>query len=59
MHNGLGNPALLSSNGSQPTSSSQFSFNVDTKTTMDKLYALFAATVAATAKEIDAHMKAT
>ena len=58
MHNGLGDPALLSSNGSQPTSSSPFSFDVDTKTAMDELRELFAATVTATAKEIDAYTKA-
>jgi hypothetical protein len=57
MQNGLGNLALLLSNGSQPTSSLPFSFDVDTKTTMDKLRELVAATVAATAKEIDAYAK--
>ncbi len=53
-HNGLSNPALLSSNGSQPTSGPPFSFNVNTKTAMDKLCEL----LAATAKTIDASAKA-
>ena len=54
-HNGLGNPALLSSNGSKPTPSPTFSFNVDTKTMMDELRELVAATV----KKIDATVAAT
>ena len=37
-HNGLGNPTLLSSNGLQPTPSPPFSFNVNTKTMMEKLH---------------------
>ena len=68
-HNGFGDPALLSSNGPQPIPSPPFSFDVNTKTTMDELCALVAATITATAKEIaatfaaiakdiDAHAKA-
>jgi hypothetical protein len=36
-HNGFGHPALLSSNGSQPNLSPPFSFDVDTKMTIDEL----------------------
>ena len=57
-HNGLGDLALLSSNGSQPTPSPPFSFNVNTKTTLDELCELVAATVTATTKKIDAYTKA-
>ena len=60
-HNGSGDPALLLSNGPQPTPSPPFSFDVNTKTMMDELHALVAATaatVAATAKEIEASVKA-
>ncbi len=39
-HSGFGDPALLSSNGPQPTPSPPFSFDVDTKTTMDELQEL-------------------
>ena len=52
-HNDFGDPALLSRNGPQPAPSPPFSFDVDTKTTMDKLHEL----VAATAKKIDAYAK--
>jgi hypothetical protein len=60
-YNGFGDPALLSSNGSQPTPSPPFSFDVNTTTTMDELRATISATLkeiaalnAATAKEIAA-----
>ena len=58
-HNGFGDPALLSSNGPQSNPSPPFSFDVNTKTTMDELRALVAATVAATAKEVTATVAAT
>ncbi len=64
-YNVFGDPALLSSNGSQPTPSPPFSFDVNTTTTMDKLRTTIAATakeiaalVAAIAKENVAHAKA-
>ena len=57
-HNGFGDPAPLSSNCSQPNPSPPFSFNVNTTTTMDKLRALVAGTITATAKEIAATVAA-
>ena len=58
---GFGDPALLLSNGPQPTPSPPFPFDVHTKTTMDKLCELVAATakkIDATTKNIDAYTKA-